>query len=202
MDYFRFTLREPKQVYLALRQLDYNTDLALEDESGKQLKASSKSGTSNESVAKVLLEGIYYIRVDARVEGQNAYVLRYGVNTANPDKVAALRRAANRLAAELPSVSGTARVGETLTADTSAIADEDGLIGVSFSYQWVRSDGTTDTDISGATTSTYTLLWADVGKTFSVRVSFTDQDGNAEMRTSAATVPVVPSGDSPIGGRR
>ena len=30
------------------------------------------------------------------------------------------------------SISGTSRVGETLTADTSGIADDDGLTGVSY----------------------------------------------------------------------
>ena len=35
----------------------------------------------------------------------------------------------------LPTISGTAQVDETLTADTSGIADEDGLTNVSYSYQ-------------------------------------------------------------------
>ena len=34
-----------------------------------------------------------------------------------------------------PTISGTARVGQTLTADTSGIADADGLATVSYSYQ-------------------------------------------------------------------
>ena len=53
-----------------------------------------------------------------------------------------------------PTIVGTAQVGETLTADTSGIADRQH---VSFNYQWVANDGTLDTDISGATASTYTL---------------------------------------------
>ena len=44
-----------------------------------------------------------------------------------------------------PTISGTARAGETLTADTSGITDTDGLTNVSYSYQWIRSDGITDT---------------------------------------------------------
>ena len=51
-----------------------------------------------------------------------------------------------------PAISGTAQVGETLTADTTGIADADGLTNVSFSYQWIRSDGNTDTDIAGDAT--------------------------------------------------
>ena len=48
--YFRFTLTEPRQVNLALRQLDYDADLALEDKEGNQFSASTKSGTSTESL--------------------------------------------------------------------------------------------------------------------------------------------------------
>ncbi len=96
----------------------------------------------------------------------------------------------NTAATGSPSISGTARVGETLTASTSGIADTDGLTNATFSYQWVRNDGTTDTNISGATGSTYTLAGADEGKTVKVRVSFTDDRGHAEALTSAATATV------------
>ena len=85
------------------------------------------------------------------------------------------------------TISGTARVGETLTAETSAIADKDGLEDATFSYQWLADD----TDISGATGLTYTLVDADEGKAVSVRVSFTDDAGNEETLTSAATAAVV-----------
>ena len=43
----------------------------------------------------------------------------------------------NSLATGLPSISGTAQVGETLTAETSGIADDDGLENVSYSYLWI-----------------------------------------------------------------
>ena len=76
-----------------------------------------------------------------------------------------------------PTISGTARVGETLTADTSGIADEDGLESVTFSYQWLAGDGASDADIVGATSLTYTLSDDDEGKTVKVRVSFNDDTG-------------------------
>ncbi len=82
-----------------------------------------------------------------------------------------------------PPISGTPQVGETLTADTSGIADEDGLDNAAFTYQWLADDA----DISGATGSTYTLVEADEGKTVNLRVSFTDDGGNDETLTSAAT---------------
>ena len=44
---------------------------------------------------------------------------------------------------------------------------------------------------AGATGSTYTLAAADVGKVINVTVSFTDDAGNAETLTSAATTAVV-----------
>ena len=94
---------------------------------------------------------------------------------------------ANSPATGEPAITGTARVGETLTADTSGIADADGLTNASFSYQWL-ADGS---DISGATGSTYTLASTDLGKAVKVRVSFTDDAGHAETLTSAATAAVA-----------
>ena len=93
----------------------------------------------------------------------------------------------NTPATGVPSISGTSQVGETLTADTSGIADDDGLTNVSYGYQWARNDGTDDSDISGATSRTYTLVEADQGKTIKVKVSFTDDADNDETLTSAAT---------------
>ena len=52
--------------------------------------------------------------------------------------------------------TGTATVGNTLTAATSGITDADGLDDAEFSYQWLRADAA----ISGATSSTYTLIKA------------------------------------------
>ncbi len=99
-----------------------------------------------------------------------------------------------------PAICGTAQVGQTLTADTAGVSDDDGLGSGVFEYQWVRSDGTTDTDIAGATGATYTLVAADEGKTVKVRVSFTDGGGNPESQTSAATPPVTARPNSPAKG--
>ncbi len=94
----------------------------------------------------------------------------------------------------LPTISGTAQVGETLTADTDGIADADGLTTSTYSYQWIANDGGTDADISGATDDAYTLVAGDEGKTIQVRVSFTDDEGNDETLTSAATTAVASGG--------
>ena len=89
-----------------------------------------------------------------------------------------------------PTISGTAQVGQTLTADTSGISDADGLTNVSYSYQWLADDA----DIDGATSSTYTVQSSDNGKVITVRVTFTDDAGSDESLTSAGTAAVVMGG--------
>ena len=93
----------------------------------------------------------------------------------------------------LPTIAGTARVGETLAASVSEIADPDGLGGATFTYQWIRSDGATDTEIADATQASYTLVPTDQGKTIKVRATFTDDGGTEEALTSAATAVVQDS---------
>ena len=97
----------------------------------------------------------------------------------------------NTAATGAPTITGTAQVGQTLTAVTTAIMDDDGLTSVSYTYQWIRVDGGTETNIASATASTYTLVAADQGTTIKVTVSFTDDASNAETLTSAATADVA-----------
>ena len=94
------------------------------------------------------------------------------------------------------TITGTTENGETLTADTSTLADQDGL--GTFSYQWKAAQGEGEaTAISGATNSTYTLTSSEVGKQITVTVSYTDGsggeggEGNSESVTSAAVGPVT-----------
>ena len=108
--------------------------------------------------------------------------------------------AQNNPATGTPTISGTAQVGETLTADTSGIGDDDGLANVTFSYQWIASDEAVDIDITSATVSSYTLVDADEGQTIQVQVSFTDDAGNDESLTSAATAPVPARPNTPATG--
>ena len=92
----------------------------------------------------------------------------------------------NTPASGVPTISGTAQVGETLSADTSGIADEDGLDSVSYNYQWIRIDA----NIADATDSTYTLTDHDQGKTIKLEVSFIDDKGNSETLTIVAAAEV------------
>ena len=112
-------------------------------------------------------------------------------------ETAAVEARANSPATGLPTISGTAQVGETLTADTSGIEDADGSENAAFTYQWIRNDGTADTDISGATGETYIPVSADEDKSIKVQVSFTDDAGNAETLTSAPTAAVEPWPENP-----
>ena len=86
----------------------------------------------------------------------------------------------------MPTISGTAQVGETLTATTEGIVDPDG-VPATFTYQWM-SNGTS---IAGAMAATYEVQATDAGKVITVQVTFTDNAGTVEELTSAATVTVV-----------
>ena len=105
----------------------------------------------------------------------------------------------NSAATGSPTISGTAQVGETLTASTTGITDADGLTNASYSYQWIANDGTSDSDIADATSSSYTLVAADAGKTIKVKVTFTDDNGNDESLTSTATTAVIAANTSATG---
>ena len=104
---------------------------------------------------------------------------------------------ANSPATGGPGITGTVQAGETLTATTDGIEDEDGLTGTVFAYQWVRSG----TDIEGAASSTYTVTGDDEGKPIQVRVTFTDDAGNAESLTSYAKLSapplIIPDSETP-----
>ena len=101
----------------------------------------------------------------------------------------------------VPTIAGTASVGETLTAVTSTISDQNSIANATtaydFSYQWLSADSAAGdtTKISGATASTYALVAADAGKLISVRVSFIDGDGYNETVTSDPTNQVAAAAD-------
>ena len=110
---------------------------------------------------------------------------------------------ANTAPAGLPAISGTAQVGEELSASADDIVDADGLENATYAWQWLSNDGTEgagDTAIAAATAATYTPTPADVGKTLKVRVTFADGGGTQETLVSeatvavAATVPSAPAG--------
>jgi hypothetical protein len=78
------------------------------------------------------------------------------------------------------TIIGEAVTGKTLTA-TNDLADLNGIGAIT--YQWFK-DGTA---ISGATGATLVLDDEDIGSSFTVTASYTDDDGTPETVTSDAT---------------
>ena len=78
--------------------------------------------------------------------------------------------------------------GQELTAGPGTVSDPDGTSRANYRYQWMRTDDQgVSTNIKGATGATYTITNDDIGHRVGVRVSFLDNAGNSESRTSMAT---------------
>jgi hypothetical protein len=93
----------------------------------------------------------------------------------------------------LPTISGTAAVGQTLTASNGTWSNAP----TSFAYQWLRCNGGGNSCVSVAngTQKTYTLVGADAGHTMRVRVTATNADGSASAE-SDKTDTVAPATSS------
>ncbi len=92
----------------------------------------------------------------------------------------------------IPSLIGILEQGQIITADTSAVTDADGISGT-YSYVWKANSET----IKNANAATYQLTQAEVGKTITVQVSYTDNDNTLETVTSLASVQVANINDGP-----
>ena len=119
--------------------------------------------------------------VGTQISVQVSYIDGYGTAESLTSAQTAAVTNVNDVPTGVPTISGMPTEDQTLTADTSGIADADGL--GAFSYQWLRNG----VAIGGATAGTYTLGDADVGTQISVQVSYTDGHGTAEALTSAQT---------------
>ena len=166
------------------------TSVSYQDDTGNPLYPLTDADANTPGFQMELDEGenVFKIRVWPNCESGHVYKLTV---------TRAANAPANTPATGAPTISGAAQVGETLTASTSGIADADGLSGATFSYQWLSSR---DTEIQGATGAAYILVPGDAGKTIKVKVSFTDDEGNAETLTSAATGAVALRPNSPATG--
>jgi hypothetical protein len=93
-----------------------------------------------------------------------------------------------------PAVSGTDSTGQMLKSSTGSWT---GTSPLSYGYQWQRCDssGAGCVNVSGATSSTYTLTSADAGSSMRVHVSASNSAGSAAA-TSPATAPVASNGQS------
>jgi hypothetical protein len=94
------------------------------------------------------------------------------------------------------SLSGTPTQNQTLTAN---VTDPDGLTGVAINYQWQQSsNGTTWTNISGATNQTFALTQDHVGQQVRVNAAYTDALGTRERLSSIPTAAVANVNDPGI----
>jgi hypothetical protein len=95
--------------------------------------------------------------------------------------------------ASLPTISGTAQVGQTLTAGAGGWT---GTQPISYAYQWRRCDGagTNCGDIGGATGTTYPLVAEDEGKTLRVGVTASNIAGSASADSAPSSVVEPASG--------
>lgn len=95
---------------------------------------------------------------------------------------------------KLPTISGTATVGSTLTASAGNWSNNP----TSFSYRWKRCDTSGNTcALTGGTGKIYTVTSADIGHTIRVTVKAANSSG-AAYATSAQTA-VVPTSGCPAG---
>ena len=93
------------------------------------------------------------------------------------------------------TISGSARGGQTLSA---ALADDDGSVNSEL-WQWSRASSANGaySDISGATSSSYRLVAADVGQFLKAEVDYTDRRGSGKSATSGATTQVAANNVEP-----
>jgi hypothetical protein len=80
-----------------------------------------------------------------------------------------------------PTISGTARVGQTLTASNGTWSNSP----TDFTYQWLRCNTSGGSCVSApnGTQKTYTLVGADAGHKMRVRVTASNADGNASAES-------------------
>ena len=92
-------------------------------------------------------------------------------------------------------VTGEARVGKTLTADSSNLSERYGVQVTSMTYRWL-ADGAR---IPGAIARTYKPDDDKQGKRISVMATYTDDRGNEETVTSGPTEPLAARGPHQAG---
>jgi hypothetical protein len=117
---------------------------------------------------------------------------RGGSTTATSDPTAVVA-AAPPVNTSPPAIAGTAQQGQTLSASTGTWS---GTAPFTYAYQWRRCDtgGGGCADIASATTTTYTLVAADLGTT--IRVAVTGSNSAGSSVASSIQTPTVTAAGS------
>lgn len=95
-----------------------------------------------------------------------------------------------------PTVSGTTKVAQTLTAGDGTWSNTP----TSYAYQWLRCNGGGNScvNVANGTQKTYTLVGVDSGNTMRVRVTATNADGSASAQSDrTAAVEAAASAAAP-----
>jgi hypothetical protein len=92
-----------------------------------------------------------------------------------------------------PTISGSTTQGQTLTSSTGTWNTNDAFLGT-YTYQWTRNTS----NISGATSSTYSTVAGDVGNSIACKVTSTNNRGTTTVTSSnsltiVAATPGAPS---------
>ena len=118
------------------------------------------------------------------ITGTGETAITAGLSDANPDWQPGAPSNSIR-----PVISGNFSDGGLMFASTGTFSSA-----TSFAYQWLRcgADGSSCSDIAGATSSSYRGVSQDVGLTLRVRVTATSSSGSADATSDATPVIVGP----------
>ena len=173
--------------------------LAGTDVDGNALTFAKVADPSHGTVSITSSTGAYTYTPRANYNGSDSFTFK--VNDGTVDSATTTMNIIVSAVNDAPvggvTITGTATQNQTLTANNS-ITDADAIPtsgAGAISYQWLADN----TNITGATSSTFTLAQAQVGKSISVKASYTDQQGSAESVTSSATGVVANINDAPAG---
>jgi len=159
--------------------------------------SSSKQGTYGTLSVNTSTGAYTFVANDAAIEGIKANTSETFAVTVSDGKATANANlgvnltGANDAPTGAVTISGTAKVGQTLTAGNS-LADAEGVGAVS--YQWFAAG----VPISGATANNLALTTVQLGKVITVKASYTDGQQTAESKTSLETAAVGAGGTDPI----
>ncbi|MDF9749099.1 hypothetical protein [Arthrobacter sp. ES3-54] len=116
--------------------------------------------------------------ITVRVKGKKA-----GFTTTSKTSAPTIAVTAGTLKATTPTLSGTAKVGSTLTATSGTWSP----VPVALTYQWYRSG----VAITGTNLPSYKLTASDIGKSITVRVTGKQAGFTTTSKTSAPTIAVT-----------